>query len=176
MPQVGVLQNRSQSSNVIHFSLRQLKKHKCVAIDHSAIERIFVPKISVSFQALLYLCRVQAGFPSPADDYLEKELDLNEHLIKHRDATFYVRATTSSMVEAGIFPGDLLIVDRALTAKSGNIVVAIINDELTVKRLIYHKSRLVLCSDNNEYSETELTQDADFSIWGVVTAVIHFVL
>jgi DNA polymerase V len=124
----------------------------------------------------LYGSRVQAGFPSPSDDYIEGELDLNQHLIKHKDATFYVRAIGHSMLGAGIFPGDLLIVDRAITAKSGHIIIAVLNGELTVKRLIYRNSSVFLCPDNPEFSEIEIAQDHEFSIWGVVTTVVHPVL
>lgn len=136
----------------------------------------FRPRIQSWIPLPLYGSRVQGGFPSPADDYLEGELDLNQHLIKHKEATFYVRATGASMVNAGIFPGDLLIVDRALTAKSGSIVIAILNGELTVKKLVLRGKRLFLCPENPCFSEIEITEEQDFSVWGVVTTVIHSVL
>lgn len=124
----------------------------------------------------LYLSRIEGGFPSPADDYFEETLDLNQHLIKHRDATFFVRATGVALLDAGMCPGDLLIVDRALTANSGNIIIAVLDGELLVRRLVYRGNSAFLCPENSNFSEIQVTADRDFSIWGVVTTVIHSVL
>ena len=124
----------------------------------------------------LYASKVQAGFPSPAEDYVEGALDLNKHLIKHKEATFFVRAAGDSMINAGIFPDDLLIVDRSLEAKSGSIVIAVLNGELTVKRLIIKPDGPILCPENPNYPCIPFTSFDDFSIWGVVTNVIHSTL
>ncbi len=121
----------------------------------------------------LYLASVPAGFPSPAEDYIDKKLDLNEHLVRHPAATFFVRVHGHSMADAGIAPGDILVVDRAEEAKSGNIVIAALDGELTVKRLKKSRGRLLLVPENPDFSPTEIPPEASFEIWGVVTYIIH---
>lgn len=121
----------------------------------------------------LYLATVAAGFPSPADDYIDKKLDLNDHLVKHPAATFFVRVHGDSMADAGIASGDILIVDRALDPRHGNIVVAALDGELTVKRLKKMGPRLFLAPENNAYPPLEITPERDLEIWGVVTYIIH---
>ena len=116
---------------------------------------------------------ISAGFPSPAEDHTELDLDLNEHLVKHPAATFYIYAKGDSMINAGIYDGDLLIVDRALDPKLKSIVIAIINGEFTVKRISKINERLYLIPDNNSYKPIKITSDMDFQIWGVVTHTIH---
>jgi DNA polymerase V len=116
---------------------------------------------------------VSAGFPSPAEDYIEGKLDLNRYLIKHPAATFFVRVTGDSMIEAGIHPGDLLIVDRAISPTSGKIVIAVIDGELTVKRVQQGKDKLLLVPCNRKYAPLQVHAEMDFRIWGVVTNVIH---
>ena len=121
----------------------------------------------------LYASTVQAGFPSPADDYIERHLDLNMHLIKHPAATFFVIASGDSMTGAGIASGDMLVVDRSLEATHGAIVIAAINGELTVKRLSRSAGRVQLLPENTQYQPIEITEEEDLVIWGVVTYVIH---
>lgn len=116
---------------------------------------------------------VQAGFPSPAEGYIEKHLDLNEHLIKHQSATFFVKASGESMLGAGIFPGDLLIVDRALNPVNGSIVIAVIDGEFTVKRLSMSKNKVELRPENRAFKPIPITEDTDFQVWGVVAYVVH---
>ncbi len=116
---------------------------------------------------------VSAGFPSPADDYLEGSLDLNQHLIKHPAATFFVRVAGDSMIEAGIHDGDLLLVDRSLEAVDGKVVIAVINGELLVKRVRRDSGRLLLLPENPAYEAIEVRREMDFALWGVVTHVIH---
>ncbi|MDE2028645.1 MAG: translesion error-prone DNA polymerase V autoproteolytic subunit [Candidatus Omnitrophica bacterium] len=123
----------------------------------------------------LFLSRIKAGFPSAADDYLDKNLDLNEYLIKHPAATFFVKVKGDSMTGAGISSGDILIVDRSVEAKGGKIVVAVLNGEFTVKRLQKRKDRVILLAENPEYEAIEVTPGMDFEIWGVVMHVIHSV-
>lgn len=120
-----------------------------------------------------YLSGVSAGFPSPADDYIDKKMDLNEHLIRHPAATFFVRACGDSMLGAQINSGDILIVDRALDAQHNSIVIAVVNGELTVKRLKQQNRRLYLAPENPDYPLLEITEDTSFEIWGVVTYIIH---
>ena len=121
----------------------------------------------------MFLDSVSAGFPSPATDYLENKLDLNEYLVKHPAATFIVKASGPSMIEAGILSGDLLIVDRSITPNNENIVIASIFGDLTVKKLQKKGSSLFLVSANNEYSSIEVKEEMECFIWGVVTYVIH---
>lgn len=121
----------------------------------------------------LFLAGVQAGFPSPADDFIDKRLDLNEHLIKHPAATFFVRAVGNSMLGVGIHNGDLLIVDRAAEAQVGKTIIAAVHGELTVKRLEKRGERLMLVPANPDYPSIDVTDGEGFEIWGVVTYVIH---
>ena len=117
--------------------------------------------------------QVAAGFPSPADNFLEGQLDLNKHLIRHPAATFFVRVTGDSMIGAGIHSGDMLIVDRSLEPVDKKVVIAVINGELTVKRLCRRKNRLVLMPENDAYEPIVVQEETEFEIWGVVTNVIH---
>jgi DNA polymerase V len=116
---------------------------------------------------------VPAGFPSPAQDYIEASLDLNEYLISHPNATFFVRVEGYSMIEAGIRPDDILIVDRALEAANNKIIIAIVNGELTVKRLSIVDDVYWLMPENPQFDPIRIDVDIDFVIWGVVTYVIH---
>lgn len=117
--------------------------------------------------------KVRAGFPSPADDYVESWLDLNEHLIEHKDATFFVQATGDSMTGAGIQEGCLLVVDRALEAKNNDIVIAVIDGELTVKRLEKRRGKIRLIAENPAYEPIEFREGQELTVWGVVTSIIQ---
>lgn len=121
----------------------------------------------------LFLENISAGFPSPAQDYVENRLDLNELIIKHPNSTFFVRVQGDSMCGAGIFSGDLLVVDRSLEASNGKIIVAIVNGEFTVKRLVIEAQRVQLVPANSAYPAIPVHSDLDFQVWGVVTYVIH---
>lgn len=117
--------------------------------------------------------RIPAGFPSPAQDYLEGSLDLNEYLVPHPASTFFVRVEGYSMVNAGIFHDDILVVDRSLDPISGKIVVAICDGELTIKRLRIQNGIYWLMPENDEFEPIRINEDADFAVWGVVCWVIH---
>lgn len=121
----------------------------------------------------LFMEPVYAGFPSPADDYIEDRLDLNEFLIKHPAATFFVRAAGDSMIEAGIHHGDILIVDRALESSDNAVVIAVIAGELTVKRLRKIGDTFYLTPDNRYHDPIPVGEETEVEIWGVVTTVIH---
>ncbi len=140
----------------------------------NAITLTFLPP---SFQLKLALplasFGVSAGFPSPADDYLEGFLDLNEYIIRHPAATFYVRASGDSMRGAGIFDGDLLIVDRAAACTDGSIVVARLGDEFTLKRILKKGNRVFLRPENEAYAPIEVTEDSDCEIWGRVIGSVR---
>ena len=121
----------------------------------------------------IFTSRVQAGFPSPADDHLEDALDLNTHLIHHKEATFFVKAQGDSMLGAGIQQGDILIVDKSLSAKSGKIVIAVVDGEFTVKRLHKYKGNITLKAENPDFEDIKIGGTDELIIWGDVTSVIH---
>jgi len=125
------------------------------------------------YQLPLYGSKVPAGFPSPADDYIESQLDLNEHLIKHPAATFFVRVSGHSMKDAGIHENDILVVDRSLTPANGKIVIAAIDGQLTVKRINKKNNKLFLMPENKDFAPIEVKEGSEIYIWGVVTNVIH---
>ena len=137
------------------------------------IDAVYAPDLSTRYALPIFLGRLPAGFPSPADDYLEGKLDLNRHLIKHPAATFFVRVTGDSMIGAGIHSGDLLVVDRSLEPADKNVVVAVLDGELTVKRLFKQNGILRLLPENRNYQPIEITPQQTIEIWGVVTSVIH---
>lgn len=124
----------------------------------------------------LFSAQVSCGFPSPADDYIEKAIDLNEYLIKKPSATFLVRAKGDSMVGAGIFDNSILIVDRSLSSKNGRICVLRINDEFLVKRYFHCCTHILLRAENPKYKDKIINFDTDFEIWGVVRSIITEVL
>jgi DNA polymerase V len=121
----------------------------------------------------LYTTKISAGFPSPADDFLDRKLDLNEYLIRNPSATFLLRVNGNSMVNAGISDGDILIVDRSVEAADGKVVIGIINGEFTVKRILKKGKKLFLKPENEKFNPIEITEDMDFKIWGVVVYTIH---
>lgn len=123
----------------------------------------------------IYLSKVSAGFPSPAEDSLADKLDLNEYLIKHPASTFLVRANGDSMINAGIHENDILIIDRSITPTDGKIVIVAIDGHLTVKRLKKIKDKILLIPENPAYQPIEINEGSELHIWGVVTNVIHSV-
>lgn len=143
-----------------------------IVLYNMAIVDIKTLEDSSSIRIPIFASNIAAGFPSPADDYIEDAIDLNKHLVEHPSATFFVRVKGSSMEGAGINDGDVLIVDRSLKAKSKSIIVAIVDGELTVKRLKESAKKVFLVPENSNYSEVEITSDR-FEIWGVVTYIIH---
>lgn len=127
-----------------------------------------------SYELPFYTSRVSAGFPSPADDHLERTLDLNEYIIKNPTATFFVEVTGDSMLDEGIRPKDILVVNRSLTPAHGKIAIVSLDGEFTVKKLQFEQGRLVaLVPANVNYTPIEVTDREDIEIWGIVTHVIH---
>ena len=121
----------------------------------------------------LLTSRVEAGFPSPADDHVERTLDLNEELITHPAATFFLRASGRSMQGAGIHDGDLLVVDRSVPSDEGTVVVAVVDGDFTVKRLRRTHGGMILAAEHPEYPPIPIGAETDVRIWGVVTWVLH---
>ena len=124
-------------------------------------------------QLPLFEAGVSAGFPSPADDYMDVAIDLNRELIRNKTATFCVRVSGTSMRDAGIQDDSILIVDRSLQPENNNIVLAVINGEFTVKRINTHDDDLYLMPENGDFQPIKITVEMDFRVWGVVTSVIN---
>lgn len=141
---------------------------------HSALLSLTHPnKTMFERQRALLRKAVPAGFPSPADDYVERRLSLDEHLIQHRESTFFMRVAGHSMRDLGIYDGDLLVVDRSVPATHGCVVVAVVDGEFTVKQLLYTPQGKVLRAAHPDYPEVAVKAEHDFSIWGVVQWNVH---
>jgi len=145
----------------------------CLLEKSSTIKEIYPSACDIAQQRPFFLSGVSAGFPSPADDYLDQKLDLNEYLVKNPAATFFVRVAGDSMIGAGINDNDILVVDRSLEPSSNNIVIAVVNGELTVKRLIKNKNSCLLCAENPVYPPLTINEEIPLEIWGVAAYVIH---
>ena len=129
---------------------------------------------SLSYQPLdLFEHKVPAGFPSPADDHIEKKLDLNDYLIKQKEATFFVRIKGDSMIDAGIHDNDIVIVDKSQKASNGDIVLASFDGDFTVKLLSSYKSKYRLLAANEKYKPIEINESMQFEVWGVVTGAVR---
>ncbi|WP_454780702.1 LexA family protein [Legionella sp. WA2022007384] len=146
---------------------------KAVRLTVSQLAELERLKNRKSYQLPLFASKIQAGFPSPADDYIEGYLDLNTKFIKHPSATFVLQATGDSMIDAGIFSGDWLLVDRSIEPADGRIVIAAVNGELTVKRLSKKSGKVQLLPANPKFKPIEITEGNEMVIWGVVTLVLH---
>lgn len=138
-----------------------------------SVRKIYPADCNGALPRPLFLSGVSAGFPSPADDYLDRKLDLNEHLVKNPAATFFVRVAGDSMTGAGINDNDILVVDRSLEPNTNNIVIAVVNGELTVKRLIKKQGNWRLVAENHNYPDLEINEETPLEIWGVATFAIH---
>lgn len=121
----------------------------------------------------LALESVPAGWPSPAADYLEAQVNLHEHIVRNPAATFLAKAAGNSMIGAGIHDGDMLVVDRSVEPLDKSIVLACLGSEFTVKRLRFWKNRVYLTPENKDYQKIDVTENDDFLVWGVVTWVLH---
>ena len=115
---------------------------------------------------------IHAGFPSPATDYMTQAIDLNKELVKHPAATFYGRVVGDSMIDDGVEEGDILVIDKALEARDGDMAVCFVDGEFTLKRLKFHDDGLSLVPANPKYPVIEVTEGVDFMMWGVVTYII----
>jgi len=133
-----------------------------------SVAAVYLPSRTTRLSRPLLLWRISAGFPSPAEDYVEGRIDLNRDLIKHPLATFYIKVEGDSMINAGIHPGSLLVVDRAVEVHEEHIVVARINNELCVKRYCVENGLIYLMPENEMYQPILITEAMDFEIWGRV--------
>jgi DNA polymerase V len=132
-----------------------------------------VPTMRRLVRIPLVSTRISAGFPSPADEFMDKSLDLHDYLVHHPASTFFIRVEGDSMLKAGIHHGDLLVVDRSLNAQDGKVVIAVVNGEFLVKRLRTEGKKIWLQAENDRYPPIVIDEFTAFQIWGVVTAVIH---
>ena len=132
----------------------------------------FTPKITKNSGANFFNTGISAGFPSPAEDFTEERLSLDNELVKNKEATFFARVSGQSMVGAGLNDNDLLVIDKSLEPANNKIAVCFLDGEFTVKRLKIDKEGLWLQPENPDYPSIKITQENDFIIWGIVTNVI----
>ncbi|MHB0753884.1 LexA family protein [Polaribacter sp. M15] len=132
----------------------------------------FTPKTSLGTGAVLIDTGISAGFPSPADDFRETRISLDDELIQNKDATFFAKVKGQSMINAGLDDNDLLVIDRSLEPANNKIAVCFLDGEFTVKRLRVEKNEVWLQPENPNYPIIKITEDNDFVIWGIVTNVI----
>ncbi|MFW5719816.1 MAG: translesion error-prone DNA polymerase V autoproteolytic subunit [Candidatus Dojkabacteria bacterium] len=130
-------------------------------------------KHSTSLKLPLFLNAIPCGFPSPADDYVDRDLDLNEYIVRHPASTFFLKAQGKSMIDASINEEDILVVDKSLEAKHNDIVIASLNGEFTIKRLVKQDGKVSLLPCNSDFNPVTVRPDDDLVIWGVVTHIIH---
>lgn len=154
-------------------AIKEMIQKRKIAIEHLNKELFKPAQFLTQMSRPLFGSRVSAGFPSPADDYIEGQLDLNEFMISRPAATFYVRVTGESMKNAGILPGDILVVDKSKNPVHGAIVIAIVDNELTVKRLLKQGSKVQLMPENPDFAVMDFNNEMELTIWGVVTGVIR---
>lgn len=135
-----------------------------------------IPIASTPVPLVLFDSSVMAGFPSPAADHAQQRIDLNDHLLLHRDASFLFRVRGNSMIGVGIFEGDTIIVDRSIDAIHNHIVLAVIDDDFTIKRLYKRGNSIRLIAENPEFAPIDLKEGQELRIWGVVTFNLHKLL
>ncbi|MBY8963679.1 translesion error-prone DNA polymerase V autoproteolytic subunit [Flavobacterium sp. D11R37] len=139
---------------------------------HSPGLTFFKPETENTLRLPFVPVGVKAGFPSPALDFMEYTIDLNKYVAKHPHTTFYIKADGHSMRDAGIDDGDILVTDRSLEPANGKIAICLIDGEFTVKRLKLEKGELYLMPENPAYPPLPVTENSQFSVWGIVTFVI----
>ncbi|MDJ1467262.1 translesion error-prone DNA polymerase V autoproteolytic subunit [Cytophagaceae bacterium DM2B3-1] len=134
---------------------------------------VYKPLAQTHTKLPIFESLIPLGFPSPADDYIDRQLDLNDMLIQNKLSTFYLRVVGDSMKGCGIFDNALIIVDKSKRPKDGNVVLAVINGEFTCKRLKIENRKVYLCPENKDYTDILITEDMNFLLWGVVTYAIN---
>lgn len=152
----------------------KLNQMKIIKLHKSQSLEILVPDTSTEIELPLIGASLEAGFPSPADDYVEETLDLNKYLIKNPASTFFARVTGNSMIGSNIQEGDILIIDKSLTPREDSILVCALDGEFTVKRVKQiDENTVYLMPDNPDFKPIKVSRDNDLVIWGVVTYSIH---
>lgn len=169
MPSGGKRQGAGRKSGSGKFG----EPTKAIRIPSSEVENVMRLVQHQFYRLPFYQTMIAAGFPSPAEDDMADKLDLNDLLVKHPSATFFLRVSGSSMIKAGIHHNDILVVDRSLEPVHGRIVIASLNGELTVKRLYREGKKVQLHAENDAYPPIDISEEMDFRIWGVVTSVVH---
>lgn len=142
-------------------------------IENSVKLTIYTPDFDTHLALPLHHSLLAAGFPSPADDYMEASLDLNKHLVQNTSATFFARVKGHSMEDAGIYEGDIIIVDRSKEVRNNDIAVCVINGEFTVKRICFNGDKITLKPESNAFKPVQITEAHQFMVWGLVTYIIH---
>lgn len=132
----------------------------------------YIPDYSSEMKLPFFDVGISAGFPSPADDFIELQIDLNKHLIKHKETTFFAKVKGHSMKNAGINDGDLLIIDKSLEPQDNKIAICQIDGEFTVKRIKIEKDVVWLIAENEDYAPIKVTPENELMIWGIVTHTI----
>lgn len=172
-PTISMRVPASQKETIINF-MAKIKQKRQEGPFHEGKLNILQPiRNNPSLHLPLFGHRIAAGFPSPADDYVEDRLDLNEYLVQRKESTFFLKVNGHSMVGAGINDGDLLVVDRSLEPAHGSIIIAAVDGELTVKRLSVKNGGVFLMAENPDYPPIEVKDGQEMMIWGVVTNAIH---
>lgn len=141
---------------------------KLRSLHSTAIFEFYAPDYSTNLELPYVDTGISAGFPSPADDFIELTIDLNKHLIKHKESTYFAKVKGHSMKDAGIFDGDLLVIDKSLPPQDGKIAICQIDGEFTVKRIKIEKNVVWLVAENEEYKPIKVTEENELMIWGIV--------
>jgi len=158
------------TEQLLNVELINLRTHQAVSAEEFLkLDSLKTPQP----EQIHFFGDLQCGFPSPATDYIERGLDLHNYVVKKPAATFFMRAKGDSMVDAGIYPEDILVIDRSITPLSGHIVVASLNGEFTLKRLSYHFGKPILIAENKKYKAISVNEESDFQIFGVLTFNLH---
>jgi len=169
----GLYGEQTKVIRVPRSSVSDIKKY-INSFRSSNVEEVSLAYKNTTHNPLvLFEHKVPAGFPSPADDHVEKRLDLNEYLIKKSDATFFVKIKGDSMIDASINDGDIVIVDRSIQAKVGDIVLASVDGNFTIKTLSKYKLNPRLLPANDKYKPIEINDNTQFELWGVVTGAVR---
>lgn len=158
---------------VIDFLAELAQKRQAEPTWPSHLMPVKLAENPTSFKVPLFGHTIRAGFPSPADDYVADTLDLNEHLMPRKEASFLLRAKGESMIGVGIHDGDILVVDRSITATDGKVVIATLDGQFTVKTLEKKRGKIRLMPANTDFEPIEIRDEQELQIWGVVTRVIH---
>lgn len=147
---------------------------KLRSLHSTPILEFYLPNYSSKLELPFFDVGISAGFPSPADDFIELTIDLNHLLVRNKDTTFFAKVKGHSMKNIGIYDGDLLIIDKSLEPQNNKIAVCQIDGEFTVKRIKIEKDIVWLIAENDDYAPIKVTPENDFMIWGIVTSTTKF--